>query len=219
MLVACAARLTSAVVLAALTVTGMGATGCAPATVSLSADAEPPGTSFTKTRDRWSRSGRIISTRDMETSLLVSATMRSRAYQHAYSDRYTKLYRISDPAERARIEAAALADASSVTFWVRSATYAPRWNDLRPEVGKWRLALLDDEGHEVVAEKVELVSTAEQPRQLELLDESRDPYGKLWLVRFPAMLGDQPVPRPTARKIILRVTGPLGQTDLTWALY
>ena len=40
MLVACAARLTSAVVLAALTVTGMGATGCAPATVSLSADAE-----------------------------------------------------------------------------------------------------------------------------------------------------------------------------------
>jgi hypothetical protein len=219
MLVACAARLTSAVVLAAVTTLGLGAAGCAPAAVSLSAEAEPPGTSFAKTRDRWSRSGRIISTRDMETSLLVSATLRSRSYQRAYSDRYAKLYRISDPEERARIEAAALSDARSLTFWVRAATYSPRWNDLRAEAGKWRLVLIDDEGREVVAERVELISTADQPRQLELLDESRDPYGKLWLVRFPAMLGDQPVPRPTARKIILRVTGPLGQTDLTWALY
>lgn len=199
---------------------GLSLAACSPPAVSLRAEAEPAGTSFTKVRDRWSRSGRILSLSQMDTPLLVSATMRSRAFQHAYSDRYLTLYRISDPSERARIEGEALAASSSVSFWVRSSTHAPSWNDLRISAGRWRLSLVDDEGHQVAPEKVEQVANRDLQQQLELLGEARDPFEKLWLVQFPAQTSDGlPMPRPTARKIILRVAGPLGQTDLTWALY
>lgn len=217
MLVACACRSGRVAPLALLV---LGLVACSPR-VSLREDVDPPQSSFSSSSERWTRLGRVLSTRELGTALILSATLRSRAFQHAYSEHYAKVYRISDPGERARIEGDALAGAGpGLSFWVESAAPTANWNDLRTEPGKWRLALLDDEGRELRPEKIELVPAREVQQQLEVLGRGRDPYSKLWLVRFPAQTGDgQPLPRPTASKIILRVAGPLGQTDLTWALY
>jgi hypothetical protein len=217
MLVACACRYGRVAPLALLV---LGLSACSPR-VSLREDADPPSSSFASSNERWTRLGRVLSTRELGTALILSATLRSRAFQRAYSGHYAEVYRISDPAERARIEGDALAGAGpGLSFWIESAAPTASWNDLRSEPGKWRLMLLDDEGRELHPEKIEVVPSRELQQQLEVLGRGRDPYSKLWLVRFPAQTGDgQPLPRPTARKIILRVAGPLGQTDLTWALY
>lgn len=217
MLVACACRYGRVAHLALLV---LGLVACAPR-VSLREDVDPPNSSFASSNERWTRLGRVLSTRELGTALIFSATLRSRAFQRAYSEHYSKVYRITDPAERARIEGDALAGAGpGLSFWIESAAPTANWNDLRTETGKWRLGLLDDEGRELRPEKIEQVPARDVQQQLEVLGRGRDPYSKLWLVRFPAQTGDgQPLPRPTARKIILRVAGPLGQTDLTWALY
>jgi hypothetical protein len=217
MLVACACRLGRAAHLALL---ALALSSCT-SKVSLREDAEPRA-SFAATSERWTRLGRVMATQqELGTGLLLTVTLRSRAFQRAYSERYAAVFRISDPAERARIEGDALASAGpGLSFWIESAAPSASWNDLRSEPGRWRLALLDDEGRELRPEKIEQIPSRDLQQQLEVLGKPRDPYAKLWLVRFPAQTGDgQPLPRPTSRKIILRVAGPLGQTDLTWALY
>jgi hypothetical protein len=197
----------------------LGAAGCAPPVLSLSADAEPARVPYLKTLDRWSRVGRIVSVEDLDTPVVVTATLRSRAFQHAFADRYIESYKITDPTERDRIyERERAATDSGLSFWVWTSFHNYQWNDFRPVAGKWRLALVDEAGQSVEASAVDQLTTRDLSQPV-LLGAPLDRYSKLWLVRFPAQRSDgQPVVPATAKKIILRAAGPLGQTELTWLL-
>lgn len=204
----------------ALAVTlGGGVAGCAPGPVNLVADAEPAGTSYDKTLDRWSRVRRANAFAVLDKPVVFTATLRSRSFQRAYAERYLQTYKISTPSERdAVIERERAVTEGGLSFWLRTTFHAYQWNDLRVSAAKWRLVLVDEAGNETMAEAVEPVAIKDMNQPL-LLGEPLDPYSKLWLVRFPLLRADgQPVVPAGARKIILRAAGPVGQTDLTWLL-
>jgi len=196
--------------------------GCTPPVLNLSSDAEPSGTSYQKTLDRWSRQGRILSKTEFDTTLVVTATLRSRAFQRAYVDQYFRTYAVVDSWERARIETEQTAQTQSgLSLFVLTKTHAASWNDLRLSAGKWRLALLDDQGREVQADRVDAMTTRQAVEQtlLAASPDGGDPFTKLWSVHFPQNASDgKPFPLPAAHKISLRVAGPLGQTELPWLL-
>lgn len=210
-----------AVALAALLAAGAGAGagGCAPVVVSVTADAEPAGMSYAKTFERYTRVTRIGSVDDLDTPIIIGATLRARAFQRAYAEHYLKAYKINIPAERDKIfERERMAAELGLSFWVRTTFHNHLWNDLRPQTGKWRLVVVDEAGQETPAESIEPLAVRDLTLPV-LLEEPLDVYSKLWLVRFPLQRSDgQPLVPAGARKIILRAAGPVGQTDLTWLL-
>lgn len=193
--------------------------GCAPPVLSLSSTADPTGTSYGKSLDRWSRHGRIISQTEFDTQLVVSATLRAPAFQRAYIDKYLRTYAIVDTWEKARVEKEQAEQTQhGLSLFLLTKTHSASWNDLRLPAGKWRLSLLDGEGREVQADRVDTLSTRQAVEQT-LLGEPTDAFTKLWSVHFPSNASDgQPFPAPSTRKISLRVAGPLGQTELLWLL-
>lgn len=193
--------------------------GCAPVVVSLTADAEPAGTSYQKTLERYTRVTRIGSVDDLDTPIVIGATLRSPAFQRAYAEHYLQAYKVNIPSERQMIlERERAAADHGVSFWVRTTFHNYLWNDLRPTAGKWRMVVVDENGMETPAEAIDGLAIRDLTVPV-LLSEPLDAYSKMWLVRFPTMRSDgQPLVPAGARKIILRVAGPVGQTDLTWLL-
>lgn len=193
--------------------------GCAPVVVSLTADAEPAGTSYPKTFERYTRVTRIGSVSDLDTPIVIGATLRSPAFQRAYAEHYLQAYKVNIPSERQMIlERERAAADHGLSFWVRTTFHNYLWNDLRPTAGKWRLVVVDENGMETPAEAIDGLAIRDLTVPV-LLSEPLDVYSKMWLVRFPTMRSDgQPLVPAGARKIILRVAGPVGQTDLTWLL-
>ena len=191
----------------------LGLSACAAPRLNLAAEAEPPGTSFNAAYERWTRDASIVSFRSMDTTFLISATLRSKAFQRTYADRYCSLYGVNDPGERARIETAeqAVAD-GGVAFWVQTYAHNDRWNDLAPKHSRWRLLLIDELGGEVGPPEISLVGS-EGVVELSLFNRPPDPLRKIWHVKFPSL---RQVPTASPRKLTLRLTGPEGQTDLVW---
>lgn len=188
----------------------------------LDVNAEPAKSSYTSTFAQWTREGAVVSPSEFDTTLLVKATLRSRAFQQAYAERYLKIYRISDPAERARVEQTEmqLAD-SGLNFWVRTASHNYKLNDLTPQRGRWRIALLvepmpkTEPGQptsELMPEELTPV-VRNEGIELALFDQELDVFSRVWHLRFP------PLPGAAAsgpRKLTLRFAGPDGKTDLIW---
>lgn len=182
----------------------------------LDAEAEPPGTSYSSTFARWTRDGSVVSWQELDTTLLVSATLRSRSFQRAYIDRYLKLYRISDPAEQARVEKEELELAGSgVNFWVRSASHNPGWNDLAPQHGRWRITLIDDQGHESAPELVTAITRTEK-LEASLFGQVPDVYKRIWHIKFPP-LGTAPANKPAQATDLLIPDGQVPGTASTQA--
>ena len=193
--------------------------GCAEPKVSLSAEPSLQTQSYASVHDRWTRFGRVGSKPDLDTPMVFEATLRSPEFQRAYTARYIHTYQVKDPTELARIDGESQAvTQSGLSFFVRVRSHNSLWGDLRASVGKWRVALLSDGSIETLADKIESAGRAEL-QQSALLTDDQDPFAKLWMVHFPAQRAEgQPVISPAAQKIILRMAGPLGQTDLIWDL-
>lgn len=191
----------------------LGCAACATPRLNLASDAEPQGTSFSSAYERWTRDASIVSFRNLDTTFLISATLRSKAFQRTYAERYCTLYGINDPSERARIETAEQAVAENgIAFWVQTYAHNDRWNDLSPKHSRWRLLLIDEAGGEVGPPEISLVGS-ESLVELSLFNRSPDPLRKVWHVKFPS---PRSVPTATPRKLTLRLTGPEGKTDLVW---
>lgn len=192
--------------------------GCAQGPISLT-DNTKARVGYEQVLEHHSRTGRVLSKTEFDTDLLVVATLRSKAFQRAFVGRLLTTYAVLDPWEQSRIEKEQTEQTQTgLSLFVLSKTHTASWNELRPQMGKWRLSLRDDQGREVQADKVEGFSSR-QTVQLALLGAGQDPFAKLWAVHFPDKASDgQPFPLPSCRKIRLRVAGPLGQTELSWSL-
>jgi hypothetical protein len=208
----------------------IGIVGCASPRLRLDAQAEPDGTSFQAAYTRWTRDGSVVSRQEFDTTLLVSATLRSRAFQRAYTDRYLKVYRVNDPVERTRIEQTELAlPDTGLHFWVRTASHQDKLNDLTPAKGRWRIALITNgqgpsdqpatADSEVLPDEITPVTRGDAV-EVALFDQPPDPYRRVWHLRFPPLkpanaVEGAPLPS-TPRKLTLRFAGPEGKTDLVW---
>ncbi|MCS6912728.1 MAG: hypothetical protein RMK29_18030 [Myxococcales bacterium] len=194
---------------------------CAPPVVSLRPPpVAPSARDYDRICARWTRIGRVHAWQEMDTALLVAATLRSPEFQQAYAARYLSVYGIADPAEKERFLAEEQRLSSQgLRFLIRTAGHNHRWTDLDPHKGYWRIRLLSDDGPEVAPAQLEQ-ARAQQGLEMELYrGELATPFARSFHVTFPAVHPDgRPVVSPAARRLVLRVAGPLGKTELVWML-
>jgi hypothetical protein len=194
---------------------------CAPGPISVRPPSVPPtARDYAGVYERWTRVGRVLSFKDMDTSLLVAATLRGPEFQQAYAARYVAIYRLEGTPDKDRF----LADQRSITdagvaFIVRTAGHNWKWADLASQKSYWRMALVDQAGGEVAPIRIEPVPVSREPIEGELLGGPlTGPLARFYHVTFPAQReGGQPLLRP-GHHLTLRLSGPQGRTDLSWTL-
>lgn len=204
---------------------GLGLGSCAEPTLSLRpASPAPSVRAYPGILDRWTRIARVHSWGEMDTSLILAATLRGPEFQQAFAARYLSAYGIDDAAERRRIAAEEQARAESgVNFLVRTTGHNWIWADIGPARGFWRMVLVTESGAEVAPTNVEPVrirlALENELYGGPLTGSLQGPFSRSFHVTFPRVGPDgRPVLGPGTRRLILRVAGPHGKTELTWNL-
>jgi hypothetical protein len=188
----------------------------APVRVSL-AEPQPPPTArdYVDQLKKWTRHGELFY--DFDQVLQVDATLRAPEFRAAYADKYVQLYRIP-PDSAASMRGQLLTDgADSYEFHVESATHDYVINELGGTRSIWRLALVDDSGHEVTPSEVLATKVRRE------VDLSFYPYANVftrgWRLRFPRTRADgAPLVGAETKALTLRFSGPRGSIDLVWQL-
>jgi hypothetical protein len=174
---------------------------------------EKPG-GYASTTARWTMWGSVRS--DVDLLYEVHATLKSAEWRAAYVDEYTKRMSLTED-ERSKL-AAEQAKAASELWEVELIveTHESSWQDLASAKSMWRLALVGDEGREVLPLSVKL----DARNQADL--ESWFPamhwrQQRAYVVTFPAMGSDQqPLVREGAERLTLEVAAPVGKVNLVW---
>jgi hypothetical protein len=199
--------------------------GCAAGPVSLAPPPRPlTAKDYHRTFERWTREGRIIYWKDYDTVLVVDATLRSAEFQSAYAARYIDLYQIDNPREIAQVQDQAMQRTrDGISFLLQSTGHGYNGTDFSPSRGLWRLVLLDDTGTETPPTEISLLRTPKDVATERYTSDLRTlmtgPMARLWSVTFPNRRADgQPLLRPDLRRLVLRIAGPQGKTDMTWDL-
>lgn len=184
--------------------------------VSLAPPAQPlTAKDYSKQINRWTRVG--VVQRDVDTDLIAQATLHAPEFRSAYVAKHLEVFRIGD--ERARLERdRLLAEVADVwEFHVESSAHRFEFNELSIKKQVWRVALLDDAGHEVLPLEIK----PDRPRRTiePLLYPYVDDFSKGWRIRFPKQRADgEPLVNERTKTLTLRFAGPPGSTDLVWKL-
>jgi hypothetical protein len=168
---------------------------------------------------RWTRTAHV--SRDYDTSLDVSATLKSYDFRWAYAVRSASLYQLP-VAEQEKLLARQLGElraAHEVHLWVTAAR--PEWVDFARNKTLWRITLADDQGREVQPLEVRPLKTP--PAEVEAFfpvprrNEAFHGFYTPWLVRFPSKLPDgTPFITTETRAVTMRLAGVLGAAELRW---
>jgi hypothetical protein len=199
------------------------ALGCAEPALRLRPAAPPTARAYGSVYERWTRVGRVHSWKELDTMLVLHATLRSEEYQQAYLARRAELYRMASEAERRRLQdEEAERDRAGVRFLVQSMGHNYTWADLVPGRGFWQLRLIpdDDDGAAVAPIAIEQVKST-QALETEIYRTDTPsvptPFVRTFHVTFPkASAAGKEILGSQTRKLTLRVAGPQGKTDLTW---
>lgn len=184
--------------------------------VSLSAPPKPlTADEYDRQLRRWTRYG--IVRRDVDTDLMVTATMHSPEFRSAFVARSLEIYKVvpeAQPGERARLD-------KEVDGWwefhIESTAHKFDVNELTGKRAAWRVTLVVDDEHERLPAEVRadrLRRTVEPT-----LYPYADDFTRGWRIRFPTTQPDGTATIPDgARTVALRFAGPPGATDLVWQL-
>lgn len=208
--------------LAPLLVTAaLALSACASPVVSLAPPARTASAGdYADIYERWTRAGRTISKVEFDTTLMVSATLRSPEFQDAYCARHIKLYDLRGAEADALREAETRRGAETLTFAVQALGHSYGWTDLTTTRSLWRVYLSDDSGRMVSPTAVESPRSHKLTEATALFDHPlAGPYARTFQLVFPRLGADgQPLLSPTARRLTLTFTGPGGRIDLHWTL-
>jgi hypothetical protein len=193
-----------------------GATGCAkqePVRLG-SPERTYERKDYDKVLARWTRRGLILNSLDQ--ALEVYATVLSPDFRAAYAARYIADYKLP-PGEAERYRGQIMHQAfthNEVFLTAAAGRYA--WNDLEKKESLWRVALLTDRGVEVSPTKIKAHKIPVDPRAMAFFPHA-DAWSKAYRIEFPVTSADgAAVLAPGLRWFALRVSGPLGHTELRW---
>ncbi|MBK8482034.1 MAG: hypothetical protein IPL40_12820 [Proteobacteria bacterium] len=166
---------------------------------------------------RWTRYQAITVLQELGTTLRVYATLRSKDFDAAYLARWTALFRLPASARRALEREFAAQRARGYSLFVVAATHDRTWNDFDRPRSQWRLALSNDRGEQVNADRI----VAE--RRILSTERAMLPhlgaFYQLYRVEFPRTLPDgRPLVAAETWALKLSMSGPLGDTELVWRL-
>lgn len=199
---------------------------CAEQPVSLRPGRPQTARDYQGAFERWTRHGRILDWRELDTVLVVHATLRAPEFLDAFVARYLDAYQIADPAEQTRVAERERSRYPGPAFLVQVEAHNYNWADLSPLKAQWRIALVDASGAETVATTVDSVKTRQSietslygvaTAAALFAPDPSNPLSRSYYVAFPAERpGGQPTLPKDARSITLRIAGPRGKTDLQW---
>jgi hypothetical protein len=165
--------------------------------------------------DRWTRTTSLLSLRELDTPLTVTATFESWDFRWAYATRYASDYRLN-PEQRQHLLDETLAETRDQhRFYVALYGTSARDGDIAQPNAAWTVRLIDESGVETPPVSIERVN---RPGALE---RRYFPYSTVWRslfrIKFPTTRGSGVATlAPTARWFGLRFSGPFGRTELRW---
>ncbi len=167
--------------------------------------------SYESTSKSWTRRGLLRASFADQGSQLVElyATFLSTEWRAAYVERQTRLRKLSQDSKTSLEKDQRQLASEAYVVEVLVTTYHPQHNDLHRDGSMWRLALVDDEGHEIFAESVE---KDRRPRELIAAEFGNfGDFAEAYQVTFPrapALLkGDA---------FALRMGSSLGSVEVVW---
>lgn len=197
-----------------------GASGCAhaPPGVHLSDEWPAHAGDYGEVTEAWTRRAafhtRPGSEHDyvIEQTLEVTATLESPEWRAAYVRFMTHQNRLPPDAARALLAEQKKDAADHYVVELMVATYHRRANDLQKgDRSIWRVALADDQGHEIVAGEIQRDRRprSEITAQFPGLKDFEEPY----VARFPRTID---LLHPGARRVSLKMTSAQGGVELVW---
>ena len=168
---------------------------------------------YERVRDRWSRHAHVTHDYDsaLDARVILAVPQFHAAYVHAIA-----LLDCLAPAEYAALLDADRADQErSVDVIVLLDSSRWEWNDLSSARSIWNVTLGDDQGR--VIAPIERQPLDMKPETLNALFGDATPFTRGWRIRFPRTFPDgTPLIRPEARRLTLRLAGPLGADSVDW---
>jgi len=186
-----------------------------PPPVSMGDVNHAPSEKYENVVGLWTRQGHVV--HDFDESITVNATLHGPEMRAAYAEKWVAMYQLNH-ADAERMRAQLFAEVGDVwEVHVESSAHFSDEDNFKQEKKVWRLALLTDRGREVGPSSVQLDRTRREV-QTAFYPYAND-FTRGWKVQFPRRASDgQPLIDDAATRIILRIAGPHGTTELVWAL-
>jgi hypothetical protein len=160
----------------------------------------------------WTRHAKLV--QDVGTVIEAWATYKSSEFRQAYIAKYSAVYDLPDH-DRSTLQKEQLeVSANTFDFHIAVQTTSDRWNDLDRKNSPWRVTLVDEAG-------TELSPTSIRPMKFPELYEDqffpdRTEFTRTYAISFARPTDGQVFAASARRKLILRITGPMGRIDLVW---
>lgn len=177
---------------------------------------------YKKIGKRWTRASEHYLGPDNR--VFVSSTYSSWEFREVRVARLAKAFNHSEgEAEAMRAEERASAEQWH-EFFVKFYVQPKKMNDLHEKDSQWKVSLLDDAGHEIVAKPENITRISEGERSMSSVLRALydfypiDDYGVYYLIRFPRTLPDgTPIaPSGPGGRLTLRFNSTLDRTELNW---
>lgn len=193
---------------------------CAPPILSLAPPERAASASdYPEIYDRWTRVGRAISKTEFDTTLVVSATLRSPEFQGAYCARHCQAYALQGAEAEALHAAEKKRAEETFTFAVQAQGHSYGWTDLAATRSLWRVYLADDSGRVIIPTSIELIRPQKLAEAALFNHPMSSPFARAFQITFPRLQADgQPTLSPTTKRLTLTFSGPGGRIDLHWTL-
>lgn len=193
------------------------AAACGPPRVSLVEGARHyDATDYDKVLARWTRESRLIAFTELHSVLSVTATFESWDFRWAYAARYARDHRLTPEQHHEMLETSLAEAKEQHTFYVALAGENRRHADLTRPESAWVVRLADDRGNETAPLTIEAV------RKPGPVEQVYFPYTtvfrQVFRIRFPVATERGPTIAPDANQVILRFSGPKGQSELRWEI-
>ena len=190
--------------------------GCSTPTVRLS---QGPREYVAQDYDRvlryWTRSTELVSMRELDNVLSVTATYESWDFRWAYAVRYAEDYRLTIDQRKALLEGSLAESRHEHEFFVSLSAQKYKWGDLTRDNPAWIVRLIDDTGNETAPREITEI------RRPGAIEHTYFPYTSPWRrafrISFPVVYGDgRPTISPQATWFGLRFAGAQGHDQLVW---
>ncbi len=183
--------------------------GCAPSNTGVPIN--PPV--YYESLNEWTRSARI--TDDMETSLFITATLKSKAFRQAYVAEYSKRFELDKDLKELLEKRESEVGEQYVEFFVAAYTPLDEWNDFERTSSIWRLYLSDEEARRV--EPLDIEKLDARDAIFRELFPYLDPWSSAYAVKFP-LYSVEGTRMDKAEVLTLTVAGIKGRGELVWKL-
>lgn len=198
---------------AATLIVAMAVSSCAgdPRPLTLRPDPTIRPEDYEDVLERWTRKAEIYDV--IQPIAYIRATLHSPEMRKAFLQRFPDVY--GPGSEEAR--RLTLADPSAETKWaffLSASTVKQSYNDFQRPDSIWRVTLRADDGPVVDAQVRAIPLNA----NLRVFYPYLTPFASGYGLEFPLTVDGEPLIGPETRRLVLRLSSAIGETELVWEL-